>query len=101
MKVPTIAIVTLMLASLALPSPAAVKGAKPMPLTPGWTNDFEAARKQAEAENKQLLIEFTGSDWCGPCIMLKKTILSKEEFIKGMKPHFVLVQLDFPGINLC
>jgi thioredoxin-related protein len=81
---------------LSLPSHAAVTGAKPLPLSGGWTNDFEAARKKAAAENKNLLLDFTGSDWCGPCITLKKTILSQDAFKQGVKEHFVLVELDYP-----
>ncbi len=82
--------------SLSLATHAAVTGAKPMPLSAGWTSDFEAARKQAAAENKNLLLDFTGSDWCGPCISLKKTILSKDAFKQGVKDTYVLVELDYP-----
>lgn len=81
---------------MSLPAQAAVTGAKPLPLSEGWTNDFEAARKKAAAENKNLLLDFTGSDWCGPCIRLKKTILSRDAFRQGVKEHFMLVELDFP-----
>lgn len=79
-----------------LPTHAEVTGVKPLPLGEGWTNDFEAARKKAAAENKSLLLEFTGSDWCGPCILLKKTVLSQESFRQGVKKHFVLAEFDYP-----
>ncbi|MCH7225907.1 thioredoxin family protein [Haloferula sp. A504] len=82
--------------SLSPATHAAVKGAKPMPLSEGWTSDFEAARKQAAAENKNLLLDFTGSDWCGPCINLKKTILGKDAFKQGVKDTYILVELDYP-----
>lgn len=62
----------------------------------GWTHDFEAAKKQAAAEGKELLLDFTGSDWCAPCAMLTKEVFSKEEFVKAAKEKFVLVELDFP-----
>ncbi|MCU0797738.1 MAG: thioredoxin family protein [Akkermansiaceae bacterium] len=62
----------------------------------GWTHDFEAAKKQAAAEGKGLLLDFTGSDWCAPCGMLEKEVFSQEEFIKAAKEKYVLVEVDFP-----
>jgi thioredoxin-related protein len=62
----------------------------------GWTSDFEAAKKQAAEENKNLLIDFTGSDWCGWCIRLKEEVFDKDEFNKGVADSFVLVEIDFP-----
>lgn len=62
----------------------------------GWTTDYEAALKQAKAENKSVLIDFTGSDWCGWCIRLDKEILSKDEFKDFAKENLVLVYIDFP-----
>ena len=61
-----------------------------------WMTDFAAAKEKAAKENKSLLVDFTGSDWCPPCISLKKEVLSKEEFIKEAQKNFVLVSLDFP-----
>jgi thioredoxin-related protein len=62
----------------------------------GWTHDFGAATKQAAAEGKELLLDFTGSDWCPPCAMLEKEVLSKPDFTKTASEKFVLVELDFP-----
>ena len=62
----------------------------------GWMTDFAAAKKKAIAEKKDLLIEFTGSDWCPPCKMLNKNVFSKAEFVKSASEKFVLVALDFP-----
>lgn len=62
----------------------------------GWTTDFEAAKKQAAKENKFLLLNFTGSDWCGYCIKLKKEVFSQDAFIQGVKDKFILVELDYP-----
>ncbi len=62
----------------------------------GWTHDFEAAKKQAAEEKKDLLIDFTGSDWCPPCKALTAQVLSKEEFRNLTKDKFVLVEFDFP-----
>lgn len=62
----------------------------------GWTHDFAAAKKQAAEEKKDLLLDFTGSDWCPPCKALTANILSKEEFRALTKDNLVLVELDFP-----
>jgi len=62
----------------------------------GWITDFEAALKQAKAENKAVFIDFTGSDWCGWCIRLDEEILSKPAFEEYAKENLVRVYLDFP-----
>jgi thioredoxin-related protein len=62
----------------------------------GWTADFAAAKKQATEENKDLLMDFTGSDWCGWCIKLKDEVFQHDEFKNGVKDTFVLVEIDFP-----
>ncbi|MCX6874295.1 MAG: thioredoxin family protein [Verrucomicrobia bacterium] len=62
----------------------------------GWTSDFEAAKKQALAEKKDLLLDFTGSDWCGWCIKLNKEVFQEAAFKTGVKDTLVLVELDFP-----
>ena len=62
----------------------------------GWTDDFAAAKKQAAAEGKLLLVDFSGSDWCGWCKKLDKEVFAKPEFLKGVKKDFVLVMIDSP-----
>jgi thioredoxin-related protein len=61
-----------------------------------WTVDFEAAKVAAAKEGKDLLMEFTGSDWCPPCIALHKNVLTAEVFQTTAPKHFVLVKLDSP-----
>jgi len=61
-----------------------------------WMIDFEAAKKKAAAENKDLLVDFTGSDWCGWCIKLVDEVFKHDSFKKGIADKFVLVELDFP-----
>lgn len=61
-----------------------------------WIQDFAAAKAKAKAENKHLLLDFTGSDWCGWCIKLDEEVFSKDEFRKEAPKHFVLVKLDYP-----
>ncbi|MDA7888735.1 thioredoxin family protein, partial [Akkermansiaceae bacterium] len=62
----------------------------------GWTHDFEAAKAQAKKEGKDLLIDFTGSDWCGWCIKLNEEVFQHDPFKKGVADKFVLVELDYP-----
>lgn len=61
-----------------------------------WVTDFEAAKKQAKEQKKDLLLEFTGSDWCPPCKALTAKVFSKTEFSDEASKKFVLVLLDFP-----
>ena len=62
----------------------------------GWSSDFSAAKKEAAAAGKDLLVDFTGSDWCGWCIKLNKEVFSHAPFKQGVKDTFVLVELDYP-----
>lgn len=62
----------------------------------GWINDLEAAKATAAKEKKDLLIDFTGSDWCGWCIKLNEEVFSKDAFRNVVPNDFVLVELDFP-----
>lgn len=62
----------------------------------GWVADLEAAKAQAKKENKTLLIKFTGSDWCPPCIAIDKAVFSKKEFVAQVQEKFVLCIIDVP-----
>ena len=62
----------------------------------GWLHDIEAAKKKAAAENKDLFIDFTGSDWCGWCIKLNEEVFQHDPFKKGIADDFILVELDYP-----
>lgn len=59
-------------------------------------HDFEAAKKKAAAEKKDLLVDATGSDWCHWCIKLNEEVFSKDAFKKGVADKYVLVELDYP-----
>jgi thioredoxin-related protein len=63
---------------------------------PGWLTSYEQAQKEALTGNKLLLMDFTGSDWCGWCIALDKEVFSKPEFKEYAKKNLVLLELDFP-----
>jgi protein disulfide-isomerase len=62
----------------------------------GWLTDYAAAKKQAKDEGKPILLNFTGTDWCGWCIKIEKEIFSQEEFKAYAKDHLVLMEVDFP-----
>ena len=61
-----------------------------------WMTDFAAAQKKAKDEKKLVLMDFTGSDWCGWCIKLNKEVFSTKEFADYAKDNVVLVEVDFP-----
>ena len=62
----------------------------------GWLTNLEEAQVQAAAQNKPILIEFTGSDWCPPCKMLNKNVFATETFNSKAPEKFILVEMDFP-----
>jgi len=63
----------------------------------GWSTDLEKAFEKAKAEKKSVLVEFTGSDWCPPCMAMRKNVFSKKEFVDAASKKFILVELDFPN----
>lgn len=64
-----------------------------------WLANFETAQARARSEKKLLLIEFTGSDWCPPCIMLERQVFSQPEFKEYAAQHLVLLEVDFPRMK--
>jgi thioredoxin-related protein len=62
----------------------------------GWLTDIDAAKKSASESKKDLLIDFTGSDWCSWCIKLNDEVFKHDAFKAGVKDSFVLVEIDFP-----
>jgi thioredoxin-related protein len=61
-----------------------------------WLTSLPGAKEQAAKENKVILLDFTGSDWCPPCKKLKKTVFDSEEFGSYAQKNLVLVEVDFP-----
>lgn len=61
-----------------------------------WQNSFDEAVTLANAEDKPIVLVFSGSDWCAPCIRLKKQILESEEFKAYASEHYVMYNADFP-----
>lgn len=62
----------------------------------GWTDNYSKAVEEAKAEKKYLLLDFTGSDWCGFCKLLEKEVFSTPQFSSWAKKYLVLVTVDFP-----
>ncbi|MDF2433994.1 MAG: hypothetical protein JWP44_3625 [Mucilaginibacter sp.] len=61
-----------------------------------WLGNFDTAKTEAAQQHKLILINFSGSDWCGPCIRLRKEILESAAFENYAADHLVLVRADFP-----
>jgi thiol-disulfide isomerase/thioredoxin len=58
--------------------------------------DPVAAFAQAQATNRPVLLVFSGSDWCAPCIQLERQVLTDAAFLRYAKEHVVLLEADFP-----
>lgn len=61
-----------------------------------WLTDFKRAQQEAKTGSKLLLVDFTGSDWCGWCIKLNREVFSKPEFKDYATKNLVLLEVDFP-----
>ena len=70
--------------------------AQTKPAEATWQHNYETAAKQAATEHKPILMVFAGSDWCKPCIMLRKEVWDTPAFRDYAREHFVLLELDFP-----
>lgn len=62
----------------------------------GWSTDFAAAKAEAAENDKPLLLNFTGSDWCVWCVRLKDEVFDQAAFKAFAEANFVLVEIDFP-----
>ncbi len=62
----------------------------------GWMTDWEAAKAKSKAENKPILINLTGSDWCGWCIKIEKEVFSQKAFKEFAAANLILMEADFP-----
>jgi protein disulfide-isomerase len=63
---------------------------------PVWQTDYAAAKSSATQQNKYILLDFTGSDWCPYCIKMDKEVFAKPAFSTFADQKLVLVKLDFP-----
>ncbi len=78
------------------PSPAEMMVERRVSELP-WAADLPKALKQAKPENKIVLLDFTGSDWCVWCMKFDNDVLSQPEFASYAKTNLVMVMLDFPN----
>ncbi len=62
-----------------------------------WIHDIEKAAELSEIEDKPILMVFSGSDWCKPCIQLREKIFKSEAFKAFAAVNLILVELDFPA----
>ncbi|MBS1733393.1 MAG: thioredoxin family protein, partial [Bacteroidetes bacterium] len=64
-----------------------------------WQPDFETAKKLAKEKHQLILLNFSGSDWCGPCIRMHREIFGNDEFIKMADSSLIMVNADFPRMK--
>jgi len=62
----------------------------------GWSDDYKASLATAAKEHKNVLLDFTGSDWCGWCIRLKHETFDQPAFKEYADKNLILVEVDFP-----
>ncbi len=62
-----------------------------------WLLNIDEAKKQSAATNKPILVSFSGSDWCAPCMRLARDLFETQAFYDLAKEHFILLKLDFPA----
>lgn len=67
--------------------------------SPQWLTNFEKAKAEASQKHRYILLNFSGSDWCVPCIRLKKNIFEANEFLAYADAGLVLLNADFPRNN--
>lgn len=60
-----------------------------------WQANYQKAEEQARAEQKAMIVVFSGSDWCAPCIKLDRTVWQSESFAKASE-NWVIYKADFP-----
>ncbi len=61
-----------------------------------WKTNFEDAKKEAMEQNKNILLVFSGSDWCAPCIKLDNVVWKSEAFKLEAEKSWAIYKADFP-----
>ncbi len=64
-----------------------------------WLTSFEKAQAEAKLQHKYILLNFSGSDWCGPCIKLRKGFFENTSFSQFADSNLVLINADFPRLK--
>jgi thioredoxin-related protein len=62
-----------------------------------WFTQIDSAKAIASASHRPILMVFSGSDWCKPCILLRRELFESKAFETYAKGHLVLLELDFPA----
>lgn len=73
-----------------------VMGCTSIGFAQNWTSNMEEAKIKAAKEDKKILLVFSGSDWCAPCMKLEKTVWKSDAFKEESEKKYILVKADFP-----
>ncbi len=92
MKISTKIILTSLLLAILAPAVLSAEAYPPE----GWTSDILAAIQESEKTGKEILLNFTGSDWCVWCHRLRDEVFTTKEFKDYAEKNLILVFLDFP-----
>lgn len=65
-------------------------------ISQNWMTDFATATHLAQKQNKKIILVFSGSDWCAPCMKLENEIWKSDEFKKFADENYILLKADFP-----
>jgi thioredoxin-related protein len=68
-------------------------------MSSGWRTDFDRAKTDAKREHKLILLKFSGSDWCLPCMKMEANVFSKDTFSHFAAANLELVNVDFPRMK--
>jgi thioredoxin-related protein len=68
-------------------------------VSPEWLTNFDVAKETAIKENKMILLNFSGSDWCSPCVRFKKNYIDNPSFKEFATTNLILFNADFPKLK--
>ena len=68
-------------------------------MSAGWRTDFDKALTDAKRDHKLVLLKFSGSDWCLPCIRMEKEVFGTDSFSHFASDNLVMVNADFPRLS--
>jgi uncharacterized protein YyaL (SSP411 family) len=73
----------------------------PAPWAPGteWQHNLQEAESIAKAQHRLILLNFSGSDWCGPCIRMHKEVFDNSDFHRLADSTLVMLNADFPRMR--
>ncbi len=64
----------------------------------GWHNDLAAAQAMAKSTNRPLVVVFSGSDWCKPCVTYEQEVFAQPAFTAYAATRLVLAHFDYPRL---